>query len=51
MRRYRSLTAVLLAVVMSALIGGLLGRSALATEDKIPEHYQRFAAAVRVPDR
>ena len=46
MRRYRSLTAVLLAVAMSALIGGLLGRSALATEDKIPAHYERFTAAV-----
>jgi carboxyl-terminal processing protease len=46
MRRYRALTAVLLAVAMSALIGGLFGRSALATEDKIPAHLERFTAAV-----
>jgi carboxyl-terminal processing protease len=46
MRRYRSLTAVLFAIAMSALVGGFFGRSALATEDKIPEHIERFTAAV-----
>ena len=46
MRRYRSLTAVLLAIAMSALVGGFLGKSALATDDKVPEHYKAFTAAL-----
>ena len=46
MRRNRSLTAVLLAICMSALVGGILGKSALATEDKVPEHYKAFTAAL-----
>ena len=46
MRRYRPLTAVLLAIVMSALVGGFFGRSALATDDKVPEHYRTFTAAL-----
>src|SRR5439155_403791 len=33
MRRYRTLPAVLLAIILSALVGGLFGRSALATDD------------------
>jgi carboxyl-terminal processing protease len=47
MRRYRPVTAVLLAVIMSALAGGLFGRSALATEDKLPQHIKTFSEAVR----
>ena len=31
----------------SALVGGLFGRNALATDDKIPEHYQAFSVALR----
>ena len=46
MRRNRSLTVVLLAIAMSALVGGLLGKSALATDDKVPEHYKAFTAAL-----
>src|SRR5215467_10729244 len=46
MRRYRPLPTLILAVAMSAVIGGLLGRSAHATEDKIPEHYKTFTAAL-----
>ena len=46
MRRYRALTAVLFAVAISALVGGLFGRSALATDEKIPDHYKAFAAAL-----
>jgi carboxyl-terminal processing protease len=46
MRRYRPFTAVLLAIVLSALIGGIFGRSALATDDKVPEHYKTFTAAL-----
>ena len=32
--------------LVSALVGGLFGRSALATDDKIPEHYKTFTAAL-----
>jgi carboxyl-terminal processing protease len=46
MRRYRPLTAVLLAIAMSALAGGFFGRSALATDSKVPEHYRTFTAAL-----
>src|SRR5438105_144705 len=47
MRRYRPLLVVLLAIAMSALAGGLFGRSALATqEDKIPKYYKTFTSAL-----
>jgi len=46
MRRYRPLPAVIFAILVSALVGGLFGRSALATEDKVPEHYRAFTAAL-----
>ena len=46
MRRYRPLSAVVLAILVSALGGGVLGRSALATDDKVPEHYKAFTAAL-----
>jgi carboxyl-terminal processing protease len=46
MRRYRPLSAVILAILVSALGGGFLGRSALATDDKVPEHYKAFTAAL-----
>jgi len=46
MRRYRPLPAVVFAIVVSALVGGFFGRSALATDDKIPEHYKAFSAAL-----
>src|ERR1700687_1279303 len=46
MRHYRPLPAVVFAVLVSALVGGLFGRSALATDDKIPEHYKAFGAAL-----
>ncbi len=46
MRSYRSLTAATLAILLSALAGGVFGRSALATEDRIPEHYKTFTAAL-----
>jgi len=47
MRRYRPLPAVLFVIVVSALVGGLFGRSALATDDRVPEHFQAVAAALR----
>ena len=46
MRRYRPLPAVVFAILVSALVGGLFGRSALATDDKIPQHYKAFSAAL-----
>ena len=46
MRRYRPLPAVVSAIVISALVGGFFGRSALATDDRIPEHYKVFSQAV-----
>jgi carboxyl-terminal processing protease len=46
MRRYRPLPAVVFAIVVSALVGGLLGRSALATDDKLPEHIKTFSQAL-----
>ncbi|HWF86762.1 MAG TPA: S41 family peptidase, partial [Vicinamibacterales bacterium] len=46
MRRYRPLSAVVFAIVVSALVGGFFGRSALATDDKVPEHYKAYTAAL-----
>src|SRR3981189_1345467 len=46
MRGYRPLPAVVFAIAVSALVGGLFGRSALAIDDKVPEHYKTFTAAV-----
>ena len=46
MRRYRPVPAVVFAVVVSALVGGIFGRNALATDDKIPDHYKAFTAAL-----
>src|SRR5207247_11038695 len=46
MRRYRPLPAVVFAILVSALVGGFFGRSALATDDKVPEHYKAFSAAL-----
>jgi len=46
MRSYRSVTAATLAILLSALAGGVFGRSALATEDRLPDHYRAFTAAL-----
>ncbi|MGB7220660.1 MAG: S41 family peptidase [Vicinamibacterales bacterium] len=46
MRRYRALSTVLFAILVSALVGGLFGRSALAVDDKVPDHYKTFTAAL-----
>jgi carboxyl-terminal processing protease len=47
MRRYRPVSGVVFAILVSALVGGFFGRSAQATDDKIPEHFKSFAEAVR----
>jgi len=46
MSRFRPLSAVVFAVAVSALVGGLFGKSALATDEKIPNHYRSFTAAL-----
>ena len=46
MRRYRAVPAVVFAILVSALVGGLFGRSALATDDKLPEQLRDFSYAL-----
>src|SRR6478752_4026104 len=46
MRRYRSLSVVVSAIAVFALVGGLFGRRLLATDDKVPDHYKAFTAAL-----
>ncbi len=46
MRRYRSAAAAVAAIAVSALIGGVFGRGALATEDRVSEQYKLFTAAL-----
>lgn len=46
MRRTRTVWAALFAVAIAALAGGLFGHSALATQDRVPEHYKTFTAAL-----
>lgn len=48
MLKYRSLSAAVFAVLVSALVGGFFGRSALATQDKVAERYKVFTAALAV---
>src|SRR5437867_7418742 len=45
MRRYRAVPAVVFAIIVSALVGGFFGRSALAIDDKTPD-YKTFAVAL-----
>ncbi|HXG87956.1 MAG TPA: S41 family peptidase [Vicinamibacterales bacterium] len=46
MRNSRSLTAAALAILLSALAGGVLGPRALATEDRVSDQYRIFSAAL-----
>ncbi|MGE3512633.1 MAG: S41 family peptidase, partial [Vicinamibacterales bacterium] len=46
MRGYRTVSAVVFTIALSALVGGLFGRSALAVDDKIPESQRTFVAAL-----
>jgi carboxyl-terminal processing protease len=50
MRRYRSASAAVFAIVFCALVGGLYGRSALAIEDQVPDQYKVFTAALSAID-
>jgi carboxyl-terminal processing protease len=45
MRRYGVLSAAVFAILVSALVGGLFGRNALATADRVPD-YRAFTAAL-----
>ena len=46
MRGYRSLSAVVSAIAVFALVGGLFGRRLVAADDKVPDHYKAFTAAL-----
>jgi carboxyl-terminal processing protease len=46
MRRFRPVSAIVFVIAVSALVGGIFGRSALATDDKVPEHYKTFVDKV-----
>src|SRR5258705_10594806 len=50
MRRYRSVSMAVFAVVFCALVGGFYGRSALAVEDQVPDQYKVFTAALTAID-
>ena len=46
MRPYRPIPAVVFAITLCALVGGLFGGRALATDERIQEHYETFSAAL-----
>jgi carboxyl-terminal processing protease len=50
MRRYRSLSVAVFAIVFCALVGGFYGRSALAVEDQVPDQYKVFTTALSAID-
>src|SRR5262249_28979611 len=46
MARFRPVSAVIIAVIMCALVGGAFGPSLLATDDKVSQHHKTFTAAL-----
>ena len=44
--RVRALSAVLFVIALSALVGGIFGRDALATDDRVLEYQKTFSAAL-----
>jgi carboxyl-terminal processing protease len=46
MQRFRLFSGVASAVAVCALVGGLLGPSLLATDERVPERYKTFTAAL-----
>src|SRR6478609_4474120 len=46
MERLRPVSAVLFVLMVSALVGGIFGRRALAVDDRVPERYKSFSAAL-----
>jgi carboxyl-terminal processing protease len=51
MRSSRFFPAAILAVILSALVGGFFGGSALATQDEVTQQYKVFTAALAAIDR
>ena len=51
MRSSRFLPAVILAVVISAVAGGIFGGKVLATQDEVSQQYRVFAAALSAVER
>jgi carboxyl-terminal processing protease len=47
MRRFRPLTVIVFVVAVGALVGGIFGGRALATDEKVPQRYKTFSAALR----
>ena len=46
MRRLKAMPAVLFVIAVSALVGGIFGRDALATDDRVLEYQKTFANAL-----
>ncbi len=46
MRRYRFISIAAVLVILCALVGGLWGRSALATEDRLSDQYKVYTTAL-----
>src|SRR4026209_822291 len=44
--RSRSTVAAIVAILVSALVGGVYGKSTLATADTVPKHYRTYTAAL-----
>lgn len=44
--RMKSVLASAVAILVSALVGGMFGSAALATDDKVPAHYRTFTTAL-----
>jgi carboxyl-terminal processing protease len=46
MRTYRSASAAVFVIVVCALVGGFFGRNALEAQDRVPDEFKVFSAAV-----
>ena len=51
MRSPRFFSAAILAILLSALVGGIVGSSAQATQDQVSQQYRLFTAALAAVDR
>ncbi|HEY7790361.1 MAG TPA: S41 family peptidase [Vicinamibacterales bacterium] len=48
MRRYRAVSLAVFVVAVCALVGGLFGRGAFATEERLPQDYRAFTSALSI---
>lgn len=48
MRNYRALSVAVFAIAVCALVGGLFGRGAFATEERLPQDYRTFTSALSI---